>query len=147
MLKCWKSPHKRGMGWIHIYVCAKSRFVCRAWMINSSNISLWDVITYPCRIYAVFWLVMSYMWLSVQLTSDVCCSCEARACFEIKTVFPGIHISIIKIRRSWDSLICINGYGSGHEGAAVLLPGFAIKWLQNQVTRQPHLHDLTQIYW
>ena len=25
---------------------------------------------------------------------------------------------------------------------AVLLPGFAINWQQNQVTRQPHLHDL-----
>ena len=35
--------------------------------------------------------------------------------------------------------------GSGHEGAAVLLPGFAISWWQNQVTRQPHLRDLTQI--
>ena len=37
-------------------------------------------------------------------------------------------------------------YGSGHEGVAVLLPGFAINWQQNQVTRQPHLHDLTHIY-
>ena len=36
-------------------------------------------------------------------------------------------------------------YGSGHEGAPILLPGFAIKWQQNQVTRQAHLHDLTPI--
>ena len=36
--------------------------------------------------------------------------------------------------------------GSGHEGAAVMLPGFAIKWYQNRVTRQPHLRDLTQIH-
>ena len=35
-------------------------------------------------------------------------------------------------------------HGSGREGAAVLLPGFAIKW--NQVTRQPHLRDLTHVY-
>ena len=34
---------------------------------------------------------------------------------------------------------------SGHEGAAVLLPGFAIIWKQNQVTKQPHLRDLTQL--
>ena len=34
-------------------------------------------------------------------------------------------------------------YGSGHETVAVLLPGFAIKWLQNQVTRQPQFRDLT----
>ena len=33
--------------------------------------------------------------------------------------------------------------GSGHEGGLVLLPGFAIKWQQNQVTRQAHLPDLT----
>ena len=26
-------------------------------------------------------------------------------------------------------------YGSGHETVAVLLPGFAINWYQNQVTR------------
>ena len=36
-------------------------------------------------------------------------------------------------------------YGSGHEGAAILLPGFAIKWKQNQVTRQPHFRDLTHM--
>ena len=36
-------------------------------------------------------------------------------------------------------------YGSGHEGAAVLLPDFAISWLQNQVTRQPHIRDLTHM--
>ena len=36
-------------------------------------------------------------------------------------------------------------YVSGQEGAAVLLPDFALKWQQNQVTRQPHLRDLTQI--
>ena len=35
--------------------------------------------------------------------------------------------------------------GPGHEGAAVFLPGFAIIWLQNQVTRQRQLHDLTHI--
>ena len=32
-----------------------------------------------------------------------------------------------------------------HEGAAVLLPGFAIKWEQKKVTRQPHLGDLTHM--
>ena len=36
-------------------------------------------------------------------------------------------------------------YGSGHKGAAVLLPGFALSWLQNQVKRQPYLHDLTHM--
>ena len=36
-------------------------------------------------------------------------------------------------------------YGSGHEGGPVLLPGFAIIWWQNQVTRQAHLRDLTHI--
>ena len=35
---------------------------------------------------------------------------------------------------------------SGHRDAAVLLPGFAITWKQNQVARQLHLHNLTQIY-
>ena len=45
-------------------------------------------------------------------------------------------------------------YGSGHEGGAVLLPGFAITWQQNQVTRQSHIRDLihgyacsTQVNW
>ena len=33
--------------------------------------------------------------------------------------------------------------GSGME--VVLLPGFAINWLQNWVTRQLHLHDLTPV--
>ena len=28
---------------------------------------------------------------------------------------------------NWGQILC-NGYGSGHKGAAVLLPGFAIKW-------------------
>ena len=37
-------------------------------------------------------------------------------------------------------------YGSGHETAAVLFPGFAINWQQNQVTRQPHVCDLTHMY-
>ena len=30
-------------------------------------------------------------------------------------------------------------------GVAVLLPGFAVCWQQNQVTCQPHLHHLTQV--
>ena len=36
-------------------------------------------------------------------------------------------------------------YVSGHEGAPALLPGFAIKWKQNQVTRQVHLCDLSHM--
>ena len=37
---------------------------------------------------------------------------------------------------------------SGHESAPVLLPGFAIIWQQNQVTRQVQLCDFTQIlFW
>ena len=36
-------------------------------------------------------------------------------------------------------------YGSGHETVAALLPGFAINWLQNQVTRQPQFRELTHI--
>ena len=35
--------------------------------------------------------------------------------------------------------------GSGHRTVTVLLPGFAINWQQNQVTRQPHLCDWTHI--
>ena len=44
-------------------------------------------------------------------------------------------------------LSCINPsiYGSGHGTVAVLLPGFAINWLQNQVTRQPQFRDLTHM--
>ena len=42
----------------------------------------------------------------------------------------------------WD---CLGTYGSGHGGVTVLLPGFAISWLQNQVTRQPHLCDMTHM--
>ena len=40
----------------------------------------------------------------------------------------------------------IPAYGSDHEGASVLLPGSAIKWEQNQVTRQAHLRDLTHMF-
>ena len=36
-------------------------------------------------------------------------------------------------------------YGSGHWTVTVLLPRFAINWLQNQVTRQTPFHDLTHI--
>ena len=36
--------------------------------------------------------------------------------------------------------------GSDHGSLAVLIPGFAISWQQNQVTRQPHLHLSTYIY-
>ena len=36
-------------------------------------------------------------------------------------------------------------YGSGQKAAAVFLPGFAINWKQNQVTRQPQFRDLTHI--
>ena len=39
----------------------------------------------------------------------------------------------------------LNLNGSGHESAPVLLPGFAIIWQQNQVTRRVHLCDFTQI--
>ena len=35
--------------------------------------------------------------------------------------------------------------GQVTEGVPVLLPGFAIKWWQNQVTRQTHLRDLTHM--
>ena len=31
--------------------------------------------------------------------------------------------------------------GSGHRGAAILLPGFAINWEQNQVPRHSHLRE------
>ena len=42
---------------------------------------------------------------------------------------------------SWinDDPVHLYGCGSGHKGVAVLLHGFAIKWWQNQVTRQPYL--------
>ena len=33
----------------------------------------------------------------------------------------------------------------GHKGSTVLLPGFAINWLQNQVTKQLHLRDLSHM--
>ena len=36
-------------------------------------------------------------------------------------------------------------YGSDHKGGPVLLPGFAITWQQNQVTRQVHLPGLTHM--
>ena len=36
-------------------------------------------------------------------------------------------------------------FGSGYRDVAVLLPVFAISWQQNQVTRQSHLRDPTQI--
>ena len=36
-------------------------------------------------------------------------------------------------------------FRSGHESAAVLLPGFGIKLKQNQVTRQPYLCNLTDM--
>ena len=36
-------------------------------------------------------------------------------------------------------------YGSGHEGAPVLLPGFATDGQQNQMTRQANLRDLTRV--
>ena len=36
--------------------------------------------------------------------------------------------------------------GQVTKSVAILLPGAAIKWLQNQVTRQQHLHDLTHIF-
>ena len=35
---------------------------------------------------------------------------ETRACFNIKTIFPGRGNYIIKIRRSWDRLIFIMGF-------------------------------------
>ena len=44
----------------------------------------------------------------------------------------------------WSSVRAIL-YGSGHGTAAVLLPGFAINWQQNQVTRKPQFCDLTHI--
>ena len=36
-------------------------------------------------------------------------------------------------------------YGLRHETVAVLLPGFAINWKWNQVTRQPQFRDLTHL--
>ena len=36
-------------------------------------------------------------------------------------------------------------YRSGHEGVALLLPSFDIKWQQNQVTKQLYLYDLTHV--
>ena len=42
-------------------------------------------------------------------------------------------------------MACCWIYGPGHKCVPVLLPGFAIKWYQNQVTRQAHLRDLTHM--
>ena len=36
---------------------------------------------------------------------------------------------------------------SGHEGGPILVPGFAIIWKQNQVTRQVRRRDLAQLVW
>ena len=43
-------------------------------------------------------------------------------------------------------IVCTAAYRSGHEYATVLLPGFAISWQQNQVTRQPQFRGLTHMY-
>ena len=45
---------------------------------------------------------------------------------------------------SWQTAFALTWtlYGSGHETVAVLLPGYAINWIQNQVTRQPQFRDL-----
>ena len=39
----------------------------------------------------------------------------------------------------------VTPYGSGHRGAPALLLDFALNWWQNQVIRQPHLHDPTHM--
>ena len=49
----------------------------------------------------------------------------------------------VTIFKFWKAEISV--YGSGHETVAVLLPGFAINWYQNQETRQPQFRDLTNI--
>ena len=51
--------------------------------------------------------------------------------------------AVFQIQLKMYVICCV--YGSGHEGGPVLLPGFAIIWLQNQVSRQAHLCDLTQM--
>ena len=39
----------------------------------------------------------------------------------------------------------VTPYGLGHGGAVVLLPAFAINWYENQETKQPHLHMVSNI--
>ena len=53
-----------------------------------------------------------------------------------------VWVYVVKIDLDIGDSTWQNTYSSGHEGVAVLSPGFAINWYQNQVIRQPHLRDL-----
>ena len=46
----------------------------------------------------------------------------------------------------WHCISSQQVYLLSNRGVAVLLPGFAINWYQNQVTRQPHLCDPTHFH-
>ena len=71
-----------------------------------------------------------------------CLSCR-RSTIIILTVFDEMLLLFLVnevVQCAW-----YKWFGSGHECAAVLSPDFAIKWLQNQVMRKLHLHDLTHM--
>ena len=65
-------------------------------------------------------------------------SCSVQVAYMISSCYVSQHCVSVNI--------LMPEYGSGHGGVAVLLPGFAISWYQNQVTRQPHLRDLTHMH-
>ena len=52
-----------------------------------------------------------------------------------------VHIKWIEALSQYPTAHLGIGDGSGHETVAVLLPGFAINWYQNQVTRQSQIRD------
>ena len=71
---------------------------------------------------------------------DICSHNGDKVHFPYSTVnFMGCTISCLD---RYDYVLS-REYGSGHETVAVLLPGFAGNWWQNQVTRQPQFRDLT----
>ena len=77
----------------------------------------------------IYWLIYVSLSLNGLNTSDdVQHTCDSRTSYEMLIIQTSNRT-----------------YGSGHEGGAVLLPGFAIIWWQNQVTRQLHLGDLTHM--
>ena len=56
----------------------------------------------------------------------------------------GVHPLLLKRLDTCTDFVCqsnqLLSFGLGHGGVALLWPGFAIGWKQNQVIRQPHLH-------
>ena len=123
------------MHWSHISSVINNRLICTH-VCALKYLCVKDAFIYLC------FLFISFTKRSLQQ----CCMMYTNCIYKWGGLFvSGTSVALIRISRQYLPHTYFI-YGPGHETVAVLLPGFAVNWQQNQVTRQPQFRDLTHMY-